>query len=609
MNSELLQYYEHELAFIQKMGAEFAQAYPKIAGRLVLENERCEDPHVERLIEAFALLAGRVHHKIDDEFPEITEALLDMLYPHYLRPIPSFSIAQFQLDPRQGNPSEAYRIKDETPLYTRSSSGGICTFQTCYPVVLWPIEILSASFVQATSLRPTLPDSGAVAAVRIEMRCAEGLTLSDLPNDFLRLFINGPGEVAYTLYELIFNNATSVLIRDLDRPSGKATLNREVIRPVGFSKSECVLEYPRRSFLGYRLLQEYFNYPAKFLFVDIADLARTAVPIGGHFELLIPISTFERFDRMQQLEQNVSGKTFQLGCAPIVNLFKRAADPIRIGHTSTEYQIIPDIDRQSSMEVYSVERVRSIDANAKAIREFAPFYSMRHSYTGESENAFWFATRRASTRQNDRGTEVYLRLVDPGFNPALPAGETLAVDVFCTNRDLPADLPISLEFGELETDSGAALRARCLIKPTATLRPPLRRGLQWRLISHLSLNYLSIAEEGTDALREILSLYNFSDSPSIRAQIDGIVSIASEPALARMITSNGAVFCTGTGVRIEFNEDQFVGSGVFLMASVLERFLALYSALNSFSQLTATTQQRKGDLNRWLPRAGEQILL
>jgi type VI secretion system protein ImpG len=261
------------------------------------------------------------------------------------------------------------------------------------------------------------------------------------------------------------------------------------------------------------------------------------------------------------------------------------------------------------MEVYSVDQVRSIDANGQDVREFAPLYSVRHSYSGEPDEAYWYGIRSASTRRGDRGTEIDLRLVDTSFNPATPAGQTLAVDVTCTNRDLASDLPVSLEFGELELETGAALRARCLIKPSATLRPPLGGGLQWRLISHLSLNYLSIVDGGAEALREILSLYNLSDSPILRAQIAGITGVSSEPALARLITPNGAVFCTGTAVRIELDEDQFVGSGVYLLASVLERFLGLYSSLNSFSQMTAATRQRKKILNRWAPRAGEQILL
>lgn len=609
MKRSLLQYYEHELNFIREMGAEFAQTYPKIAGRLLLERDKCEDPHVERLIEAFALLAGRVHHKIDEEFPEITEALLGILYPHYLRPVPSFSIAQFIVDPEQGNPSTGYPIRVKTPIYTRSSSGGICTFRTCYPVVLWPLEIVSASIFPAASLRPALPDSATTTVIRIEMRSSDGAPLAELPIDSLRFFLNGAGEVVYTLYELIFNNATSIVVRDLRNPRAKIELGKDSIRAVGFAKSECVLPYPESSFVGYRLLQEYFSYPAKFLFFDVDGLGRARRAVGNHFELLIPVADFERSDRLQQLEQGVGPETFQLGCTPIVNLFERRAEPLRISHTTTEYQVIPDIHRQSTTEVYSVEEVRAVSAQTEAIRTFAPFYSLRHSYSGEEESAYWYATRRSSLRKGDRGTEVYLRLVDQSFDPKMPAAEALDVKVVCTNRDLPADLPISLEFGELEIESGAALRARCLIKPTATLRPPMRHGLQWRLISQLSLNYLSIVDGGRDALAEILGLYNFSESPAARRQIAGITSVSSEPEIARMITPKGVVICTGTGVRIEFDEDNFTGSGAFLMACVLERFLGLHSALNSFSQLTAASRQRKGDLKRWLPRSGEQILL
>src|SRR5262249_47469291 len=145
MRQELLPYYQRELTFIRQMASEFAEKYPKIADRLLLEPHRCEDPHVERLIESFALLCGRVHHKIDDEYPEITEALLDALYPHYLRPIPSMAIAQFQMDPAQSVATGQAPIPSGAALHTQPEDGQVCSFRTCYPVQLWPLRITGAS--------------------------------------------------------------------------------------------------------------------------------------------------------------------------------------------------------------------------------------------------------------------------------------------------------------------------------------------------------------------------------------------------------------------------------------------------------------------------------
>jgi type VI secretion system protein ImpG len=241
---------------------------------------------------------------------------------------------------------------------------------------------------------------------------------------------------------------------------------------------------------------------------------------------------------------------------------------------------------------------------------FAPFYSFKHATEREQQQAFWYATRRPSPRKGDTGTEVYISLVDLNFRPTLPALETLTLHVTCTNRDLPGKLPFGGDRGDFELEGAAPLsRIRCLKKPTETVRPPLRRGAQWRLISHLSLNYLSICEGGREALQEILRLYDFADSSVIRQQIAGVTNVTSRRVVGRPASMPWNGFCRGIEVTIEFDEDKYVGSGVFLFASVLEKFLGLYGSLNSFTQLVAVTKQREEPLKRWAPRAGEQILL
>lgn len=210
----------------------------------------------------------------------------------------------------------------------------------------------------------------------------------------------------------------------------------------------------------------------------------------------------------------------------------------------------------------------------------------------------------------DTGTDVYLSLVDLNFNPTLPAAETLLVSATCTNRDLPARLPFGGEQGDFQVEGGSAVsRIRCLRKPTPTLRPPQQRGAMWRLISHLSLNHLSLVEGGREALLEILSLYNFSSSPAIRKQIAGITGVSSEPAIAKVGPVNRQAFVRGTRIHLEFDEEELVGAGVYLMAAVLERFFGLYCAVNSFTQLVVRTRQREKVLATWPPRAGDAILV
>ncbi len=621
MREELLDYYERELSFLRQLGAEFAQKYPKVAGRLLLEPDRCEDPHVERMIEAAAFLASRVHLKIDDEFPELTESLLNVLYPNFLAPIPSLSIVQFQLDAAQANLRMGHTIARGSRLRSEPVDGQPCRFQTCYPVTIWPLEIREVRF--------DLPTPGSVAApgtksmLRVGLRTLGGVPTSELkekgsgesaprPLESLRFSLQGEGKVVYALYELLMNDVLQVELRPGAGAGAAApiVLPAGSLRPVGFERDESLLPYSERSFSGYRLLQEYFAFPEKYLFFDVTGLERlVAASFLQAFDLVFSLR------REFPLEKSVMAQTFRLHCTPIVNLFSHVAEPIRVTHLQSEYRVIPDVGRQTAMEVYSVDEVSSTRPDVEKATIYEPFYSIRHAAAGEEAKTFWHASRRPAGRKDDDGTEVYLTLVDLGFRPSVPDVETLTVRTTCSNRDLPGRLPFGSSTGgadfELE-GAGVFTAIRCLRKPTGSLRTPLRRGTQWRLISHLSLNYLSLVEgnggRGPEALQEILKLYDFADSSATRQQIAGVTRIAARRAL-RPVGSAAAGFVRGIEVSAEFDETQFIGAGVFLFASVLERFLALYASVNSFSQLIASTRQREGVLKRWPPRAGEQIVL
>jgi type VI secretion system protein ImpG len=320
------------------------------------------------------------------------------------------------------------------------------------------------------------------------------------------------------------------------------------------------------------------------------------------------------FNREFALEKVVTPQMFRLNCTPIVNLFRQVAEPIQLTHTQSEYRVVPDVSRQAATEVYAIDSVTSAAAYNEKPIPFQPFYSFKHAVDREGQRTFWYAHRRQSPRRDDLGTEVYLSLVDLDFNPSRLEVETITVATTCNNRDLPGRLPFGTAEGDFQLEGpGLFTSIRCLKKPTSTLRPPLRRASQWRLISHLSLNYLSLVEEegasGPEALREILKLYDFSDSSATRRQISGIQRVSARRVFRSIPSPLGASFVRGIEVSLELDEQQYVGSGAFLMASVLERFLALYSSINSFVQLVVSTQQREGVMKRWPPRAGEQIVV
>ncbi len=629
MRDELLGHYERELIFLRKMGAEFAKKYPKIASRLELDADKTEDPHVERLLEAFAFLTGRISLKLEDELPEITESFFNVLYPHYLAPIPSMAIAQFSF----GSPNDKLTAVQTLPRGTKVNSkpvdGTPCEFRTGYNVDLCPIELKSAA------LESNAPKDGrgrfADCHIRLSMRCYGNANLHEMrrgdtnaPPESLRFHLNGDPQLIFSLYELIFNHSVSVEFRakepDLDSKSMATLTNIQLkapdpvvlpadcIRQVGFSEEEALLPYTKRSFPGYRVLTEYFAFPYKFLFFDVFGLDKAiAAKFGSHFDILIHLKD------VAPPKAPVSGDTFRLGCSPIINLFSRTADPVYLSQQKYEYQIVPDVHRQATTEIYSVDEVFTVDPKIGTSREFAPFYSLRHAYGEQSEKSFWYASRRASQRENDEGTEVYMSLVDMDFDPEVPAVEVLNVRTTCTNRDLPAKLPFGGKEGDFEVEgTGLLSRAKCLTKPTETIRPARRRSLQWRLISHLNLNYLSITETGDktpEVLQEILHLYNFDDSVSNRRQILGITGIDTRKVVRRTGEHIGSGFLRGLETTVTFNEDEFVGSGMFLFACVLERFLGLYSSLNSFNQTVIRTEQREEEVKRFPARAGEQILL
>jgi type VI secretion system protein ImpG len=613
VRDELYEYYQRERDFLLQMGSNFAEKYPKIAGRLLLESGGSQDPHVERLLEGFALLAARVHLKIDDEFPEITEALLNVLYPHYLRPIPSMSVGQFHLDPEQGKLTTGLLIPRGTVLRTQRVADAPCKFETCYDTRLWPFSVSAAQWTTPDRLRPPVRVPDAAACLRVELTCLPDVTFDKLELASLQFALHGDAALQHTLYELLCNNCIQILFRDPSAGPKTAPHALDVagLRPMGFSEDEALLPYSKRSFTGYRLLQEYFSFPDKFFFFELGGLADG--PLHGvkdKAEIVFFFSPFELPDRHQKLEVGVTQGTIRLGCTPVINLFHQSAEPILLTQTRHEYPVVPDVRRRHAAEVFSIDEVLITNPQSREITALEPLYSYRHSPEGKRAQVFWYAKRRPSIVKSDDGTDVFLSLADLSGRPLLPDSDTVTVRCTCSNRDLPARLVFGNPAGDFEAEGIASLkRVTALRKPTAALRPPIGSEAMWRLISHLSLNYLSLVDEGRDALREILKLYNFSDLPELRKQISGIALVDSRRHFARVVSENGISFVRGTRINIQFDEENFGGGGVYLFAKVLEFFLGLYASMNSFTQLVATTRQRKEVLREWPPRAGQAILI
>lgn len=611
MADELLPYYEKELAYIRQLGARFAKEHPKIAGRLGISPDTIEDPHVSRLIESFAYLNARVHHKLHDDFPELSDALLSVLFPHYQCPIPSMSIAHFM--PDEDQLEGKYELPAKTLLETEQFQGETCKFSTVYDTELLPLVVEEARLLGRPFATPGANNiRGAGGVLRLQLRSFnEAISINELRPQRLRFYLKGQAQHIYPLYEMLMNECQHIVITTSESDVTPIYAGKHLLKPVGFAEDEGLLPYPASSMLGYRLLTEFFVFPEKFLFVDIEGLDKY-IPANATSELNIYIYLNQS---NIELEHNISEQTFVLGCTPVINLFEHKADPIKVDHAREEYQIVPDIRRPQGFEVYAVNQVIAAGSDGSQT-PFIPLYGLKHEHLDSNQQAFWFAARRSAklgTQARDDATDVFLTLVDLSFNPNIPDDKTLLVETLCSNRNLPAKLPYSLEQPKLQCINAAppCEKIRFLIQPSATIRPPMRDGARWRLLSHLNLNHLSItgAKDATNALKEILRLYDFKDSSASRALIDSIVSLSARPVNAPLNIDGRTTLCRGLEMELLIDDLHFTGSSSFLFASVLEHFFGLYCSINSFTRLLVKRKNKEGFLKKCSPRAGEKTLL
>jgi type VI secretion system protein ImpG len=606
MSDSLLLHYSRELDGLRQLAGQFGEAHPKIAGRLRLGGDSVDDPHVERLLEGVAFLAARAQKRLDDEFPEISDALLSVLYPHYLAPVPSAAIVQFACKPDIRVP---VTVPAGTLLDTDPVRGEPCRFRTAYDTTLWPVAIESARLAGLPLNAPVNPRApGARSALRVVLQLSDPeAKFSELGIAQLRCFLRGPSEQSLALYELLCAHTIGIALADNPNDARPTLLPASAMQPAGFAPAQALYPWSARSFSGFRLLTEYFALPEKFLLVDLEGLdARTLVHEKNRLELYI------YFDRsVPELERRLQPDCLALGCTPAVNLFTRRCEPIRLDYQRTEYQIVPDNRRSQVLELWSVEQVSEMRDDGTT-RPWRPFY--RHPVEKPAEEAAGFyMTMRRDNVGNAPGTDVFLAPFDPLLSVDHPAERVLSVEAICSNGDLPAQLP----FGggqpalHLVEGIGSITTIACLTAPTPSWRAPLREHRSWRLISHLSLGHLSIVGGSTaaESLREVLRLYDFRDTNETQAAINALVGVHAQGATARVPGARPGSFCRGLDVTLEFDARGWETGGLFLLASVLDRFLALHATVNSFVRSTAVLQGRSGAVARFAPRAGARALL
>ncbi|MBI2804905.1 MAG: type VI secretion system baseplate subunit TssF [Planctomycetes bacterium] len=616
MIDHLFPYYERELRYINLLTQEFARRHPNAAQRLGIEATGSSDPYVQRLLETFALLAGRTHAKIEDEYPELTDGLLQFLYPHFLAPIPSMALLQFESDPARVQMPGGFLI-DRGSLIEAATEPIACKFRTAYPVRLWPIRLNRASFRAPPFPSGLQPPAGAVAAVRLELECVGELTFAQLQIDALRLFLHGDPQLVPDLYEIILNDAIQVVFV----PDKAATSNTPValnpensLHSVGFGPAEGLLPYSENARMGYRLFTEFFTFPAKFQFIDLTgwQTLSNRAGLGRKCDVYIFCKNTSK-----ALEQGVNTETFRLGCTPVVNLFDKTVEPIPLRPRQAAYRIVADRMSPKSFEVYAVTKVTSTDPTANRTTDYPPFYALEHAQGTRGGRIFWYTTRQRSLEEDDTGTEVDLALVNLHFETRWPSDEMLDVQILCMNRDLPSRIAAARPAIGWTLDVPAPCEVKCLRFPTPPLRPAARTGGAWELISHLSPNPLSLQEgiPGRAALRDILKLYDFSDPAAgqkhLKDQalqiVEGLLDVNYRRVLGRVPSDPKRGLCRGVEVTVELDPTKFPLRGAFLFSAVLNRFLSLYATSNSFTELIVNTPL--APLRKWPARTGEIPLL
>ena len=618
MDERLVAYYNSELRHLREMAGEFAHEFPKIAGRLALDRdakEICPDPYVERLLEGFAFLAARVHLKLDAEFPRFTQTLLETVYPHYLAPVPAMGVAHFEPDPREPGPEEGFLLERGSALRSVDEETR-CQFRTAHDLRLWPLRIANARYYTRDIVALELPGAlEAKAAISIGLQTNAGRKLEELKLDQLPIFIRGSDEIPISIYEQIFTRASHVVLQATKGSRQfREILPASTIRRVGFDEEQAILPNGPRSFEGYRLLKEYFACPQRFLFFELTGLAQAVQRSDSdRLDIIIVLRAPE-----PRLDNRIGATTFALFCTPIVNLFRKRLAPTLISDRFSEFHIVPERTRPIDFEVYQIEDVAGIIANSNQEQRFDQFYRARSE--GDQSGAYYTVHRapRVLTAKEKKfgavssyaGSEVFISLVDAKAAPYPRRLSQLNLTALCTNRHLPLQSPVSIGETDLTTELYAPVTSiRWMVGPTAPIVSTAEGDPAWRVISHLSLNYLSLLDakegEGAAALRELLKLYvNQNDLFTLR-QIDGIRSAVSKPIIRRVAIPGPLTFARGLEIKVIMDESAFEGSGIFVLGAVLAQFFARYVSINSFTE-TVIVSERRGEIMRWPSLIGKR---
>lgn len=574
-------YFQQELANLRELGAEFSKAHPALAPTL---GGQRSDPDVERLLEGVAFLTGLLREKLDDEFPELVQGLTQLIFPHYLRPLPSATIIQFTPKPNLKN---YHKIPSGANVASQPIEGTQCIFKTCFDVDAFPMRMVDAAFEQPPGKPPSI-------TLTMEV------TTGDLPSlniNKLKLHIAKDYPTASNIYYLLMNKLRNIIIRPMDSGSS-AVLDPEHLSPAGFSDDEAMISYPAHSFSGYRLLQEYFLMPEKFLFVDLSGWERwTERGTGTRFQIV-----FELKDLATFTPPRVERDNFVLFATPAINIYNHEAEPILLDHRHSEYRVHPSGTNKLHHQVYSVDKVSGFMRGAVSAREYKAF-ELFHSES--SDTPVYHATYGFSPVSST--IEVLLSFTYPP-DTSMPSSETLTIMLTCTNGNLTEAIQIG-DISRPTSNSPDLVDYSNIRPPTASVAPPLGKVLLWKFMSLYSLNYLPLANK--DNVQALLKLYIFTESKdkvSVYAnnrKVEGISDM--EVKTVNQLVSG--FMMRGQEIKLKLLSDHFGSDGdLYLFGSVMDHFFGSYSNINTFTKFVVE-EVIKGESYRWPARLGDRPLI
>lgn len=582
--------FAEELRHLRESGREFAQDNPQLARFL---GELGDDPDVERLLEGFAFLTARLRLKLDDDLPELTHSLLQMLWPNYLRPLPSATIVRFA--PVKESMSESQHVPKGSRLFSQPVSGVACEYRTCTDVTLHPLAV--AEVTDAHTLDTSV--------VRLDLDVFSERALNTLGCDQLDFHLSGDDRNAQTLYLWLSKYLHHVNLMVDDEVMHLAP---GALAFPGFAPHEALLPYPRNVFDGYRIIQEYFAFPRRFFFFSLTRLrgrwpARSArrVRLEFHFNRSMPTGT------------HIATTDFSLHCTPAINLFEHSAEPISLNGQTVETLLQPSGSKPDAYEVFSIERVTGAStapqrSQGDGPRVFHAFESFAHEIEqAHGRTALYYRCRVRDSLHN-AGLVHNIAFVRGDETAYIGREETASIDLICTNRDLPLALGVG-DISMTTQSTPPLVTYTNICRPTPPHRPVVDASLQWTLISNLSLNYLSLLS--AEPLKAVIGAYDFAalhdlqQARATRKRLDGIGEAVTEP----MDWLIGGLPIRGLRTRLQLDQQAFLCEGeLYLFASVLSHFFSLYASINSFHQLEVTNTTNKEHYS-WPLLNGNQPLI